>query len=243
MFDDFLKNCTMNDEIKPTRKRVKKNISVVRSLVANDGAEAKRKIRLKPLIIAAVIMATSAVLLFTASGSTKEAIFNFVLDGEKIECKCEDYVDAKGYRRVTFGATLPIYATNFAWIYDVDAPRDKALRFVTDETDSEFMNKLRRYIESDYKTREPEDFGLIFKDSEICEYHIGYLSWDNGFYSTDGVLGGDFMHTGAAYGHPSGTGGIGTDSDGEDNEYNIHYDRETQTKTWRERFYYYIGKE
>lgn len=243
MFDEFLKNCPMDDAIKPSRKRVGKNIAAVKLLVEKEESSmTKRRLRLKPLIIAAAIMLASAASLLTANAATKGAIFNFFLGGKNIEGECDDYVDSKGYRHITYEATLPIYATNFAVIYDIDAPSDKAMRVITDETDREFMDKIRRYLESvyqksDYQTGEPEDFGLVFKESEICIYHVGYLSSDNGFYSSDGMLGGDFMHTGAAYGHPSGFG-----IDEKDIEGGEFYDWETETKTWRETFYYYVGK-
>lgn len=257
MFDDFLKKSPMDEEIKPSKKRVKNNISAVKTLVEKEESPmTRRKFRLKPLIIAAAIMLASAVTLFTANAATKGAIFNFFLGGNKVEGNIDDYVDSKGYRHISFEATLPIYATNFAVIYDVDAPSDKAMRVITDETDRVFMDKIRRYnkawveylnasaaycMNSEHNA-EPEDFdcedfGLVFNDSEICIYHIGYLSWDNDFYSTDGAVGGNFMHTGIAEGHPNGFSIEEKHTEG-----GVHYDWETETKIWRETFYYYVGK-
>lgn len=55
MFDDFLRNCPPEDEIKPSKKRVKKNIAAVRSLIeTEDSTMMKRKFRLKPTIIVVI---------------------------------------------------------------------------------------------------------------------------------------------------------------------------------------------
>lgn len=63
MFDEFLKDCPMNDEIKPSKKRVKKNIAALRSLIeTEESTMTKRKFRLKPLIIAVAVIAGLSVI-------------------------------------------------------------------------------------------------------------------------------------------------------------------------------------
>lgn len=274
----------MEDEIKPSRKRIKKNIAALNSLIEKEeNSMTKRKFVLKPLIIAAVITVSSMLLLITVNASMKGAVVKFLMGGEEIEGAYFDYVDNKGFRHVSFEATLPIYEENFATIYDVDAPREEACRLITDDTDPEFMDKLRQYKDAQGKAREdvkamwaeiyawngrnmhednsdmrdeakreaeeagiidpanepklpePEDFGLVFKDSELCLFRLGYVSKDNGFYTYDGSIGGEFMHMGAAENHPSGVG-----DDDHPNE--CTYDWDNEIKTYRESFFYYVGK-
>lgn len=257
MFDEFLRNCQPEDEITPSKERVEKNISAVMSLIETNDAEendmTKRKIRLKPLIIAAVIAIISGVLLLSTSAVIQTTTISFFMSGEEHDGVYSDYVDSKGIRHISFNAVLPLDEHNFAIIYDVDAPYGENVRVITDETDPDFMNKVRMLFEAKVKYwdgievstitsddvyiyevegedpnyPEPEDFGLIFKDSELCHYN---LSDGRGY--ADGNLGERFMHTGAALGKPSGFHAECT---------NIDY--ENGTKTLKQTFYYYVGKE
>ena len=251
MFDEFLRNSTMEDEVKPSKKRVKKNIAAVNSLInMEEGYMTKRRFRLKPLIIAAVIIILSAVSLLTVNAATQGEWVRFFLRGEEIEGEYYDYIDEDGNRQISFSAVLPIDAENFAVIYDVDAPLGENVRVITDETDPDFMEKLRLYKDADFNVGEAarkaalqpgearitqytppdlEDFGLVFKDSEICTYQL-YIEENSEYYSQ--ILDGKFMHTGAAEGKPSGF----------ERSYS-HYDRENGTRTFKVKFYYYVGKE
>lgn len=223
MFDQFLRNCPMEDKIKPSKKRVRKNIAAVNSLIdMEEDTMTRRKFRLKPLIIAAVIIILSAVSLLTVNAATQGEWVRFFLRGEEIEGEYHDYVDKDGYRQISFSAVLPIDAENFAVIYDVDAPQGENVRVITDETDPDFMDKLRLYKAADFNVEEaarnaaerppedrfdkytppmPEDFGLVFKDSEICTYQL-FFEENSEYYSQ--ILDGKFMHTGAAEGKLSG---------------------------------------
>lgn len=217
MFDEFLRNCPMEDEVKPSNKRVKRNIAAVKSLVEKEGASmTKRRFRLKTLIITAAIAAIaifSVVSLLTVNGDVQGDIYKFSMGGEEIEGEYNDYVDNDGFRHVSFRAVLPIYEQNFALIYDVDAPRGENVRVITDETDPDFMDRIHQYLEaqdehleaykawkaereaeheeSDFDSEdvtitesdekfelppEPEDFGLVLKDSELCSYSAGYVT-------------------------------------------------------------------
>lgn len=258
MFDEFLRNCPPEGEIKPSKKRVKKNIAALKSLIETEGSSmTKRKFRFKPLVIAAVITLFSTASLVIVNASMKGGGVNFRMGGEEIEGEFNDYVDGDGYRHVSFSAVLPIYEANFAIIYDVDAPQGENVRVITDETDPEFMDKLRRYREAIEATSgklvyntsgegfsgrletvdlppKPEDFGLVFKDSEICTFSLGYIGEIYTEFNTfSGELGGEFMHTGAAYGKPAGTDEINGCS----------YDWENEIKTYTNSFYYYVGKD
>ena len=257
MFDEFLRNCRMEDEIKPSEERVNKNISAVMSLIETKDTEesdmTKRKIRLKPLIIAATIAIISGVLLLSTSAVIQTTTISFFMGGEEHDGVYSDYVDSKGIRHISFNAVLPIDEHNFAIIYDVDAPYGENVRVITDETDPDFMNKVRMLFEAKVKYweskmpsnitddnvhvyevegidpdyPEPEDFGLIFKDSEVCHYNLS-----DGRAYADGNLGEKFMHTGAAMEKPSGFHAECTD-----------IDYENGTKTLKQTFYYYVGKE
>lgn len=235
----------------------------------------KRKRRLKPLIIAAAVMIFMLALVVTVNAATEGGLVKFFMGGKEIEGDYIDYVDHKGYRHISFSATLPIYEENFAIIFDVDAPCEEAVRVITDDTDREFMDRIRQYREAEEKffkdlkawyaenniTKEdredpekprifeiqpaeallgrpfpePEDFGLVFKESELCEYRLGYITYGDGFDLKEGEFGGEFMLTGAAWGHPSGS----------DDEYpnECYYDWENEIKTFRISYFYYVGKE
>lgn len=258
MFDELLRNYTMTDEIKPSKKRVKKNITAVKSLIeTKENDVTKRKLRFKPLVIAAVIMIFSMTSLVIVNAATQGALVKFLMGGEKIEGDFNDYVDEQGFRHVSFSAVLPIYEANFAIIYDVDAPQGENVRVITDETDRDFMDKLRRYREAIEATNgklvyntsgegysgrletadlppKPEDFGLVFKDSELCTFSLGFIgeiyTEHNTFF---GELGGEFKRTGAAFGKPTGTDEIN----------GFSFDWENETKTYTNSFYYFVGKE
>lgn len=235
MFDEFLRNCPMEDEIKPSKSRVKNNIDSVKSLIEKEeNSMTKRKLRFKPLIIAAIVVAVSALSLVTVNAAMKGAVVKFLMGGEEIEGEYYDYVDEDGYRHVSFGADLPFYEEKYAIIYDVDAPQGENVRVITEDTDPEFMEKIRLYAEARRKESGPlnhEDFGLVFKDSELCTYNYGFIT-ETQTRSMGGGFGGEFMHTGAAYGKPSGF-----------EEVFSTYDYENETKTYKRAFYYYVGKE
>lgn len=58
MFDDFLRNCKPENEIKPSKKRIGKNVAALRSLLAKeDNSMTKHKFGHKPLIIAMAVIA------------------------------------------------------------------------------------------------------------------------------------------------------------------------------------------
>lgn len=240
---------------------------------------AKRKFYLKPLVIAAVVAAISALTLVSVNAAMQGGVVKFFMGGKEIEGEFYDYVDGDGFRRVSFGAVMPLYEQNFAVIYDVDAPQEEAVRVITDETDREFMDKLRAYkkAQDDYRVErrawleehgltnedilnpdsayntdpnfdkstkpalpEPEDLGLVFKDSELCVYRLGYLTQYDGFSLHDGTLGGNFMQTGDAWGHPSG---FGPNVFGDDEDDAGTFDYENETQTYKYQFYYYVGKD
>lgn len=276
MFDEFLRSCPPEDEIKPSKKRIGKNIAAVRSLIETEESNmTKRGFKAKPLIIAAAVIIFSAASLFTVNAAMQGAVVRFFMGGEEIEGEYYDYVDGDGYRRVSFGAVMPMDEQNFAIIYDVDAPREEAVRVLTEETDPDFFEKLRLYMDagdkfweekdawleehgvtqddikdpdSEYNKSteldmefslthhypESEDFGLVFKDSELCSYHFGFIAKDN-WRVGGGQLGGKFMHIGAAEGMPSGSGSDDPDAG--------LYDWDNETITYKEAFYYYVGKE
>ncbi|MCH5196275.1 MAG: DUF4179 domain-containing protein [Oscillospiraceae bacterium] len=237
MFDEFLRNCQPEDEITPSKERVEKNISAVMSLIKTKDAEendmTKRKVRLKPLIIAAVIAIFSGVLLLSVSAAIQVSTVNFFMGGKELDGEYYDYVDSKGIRHISFNAVLPLDEHNFAIIYDIDAPMGENVRVITDETDPEFMDKLRQYKkavmgDSDMGggTANISDFGITLKDSELLTYT---LKTPNSSFG--GTRGGNFMHTELSRGKPSGF----------NEEYT--YDYENRTKTFKETFYYYVGKE
>ena len=230
MFDEFLKNCRLEDEIKPSEKRVEKNIASLKSLIGREEKNvAKRKFRLKPLIITAVIAIFSGVSLLSVSAAIQENTFNFTIGGSEVEGNFNDYVDSKGYRRVSFEAVLPIDAENYAIIYDVDAPQGENVRVITDDTDTDFMERLRHYImesrqNSNFEDVQAEDFGLVFKNSEYCLF-----SWKFGSSGGSGGFGGKFMDTEII--KPNGF------------HEEFDYDYENGTKKLKQSFFYYVGKD
>ncbi len=274
----------MYDKIKPSKKRVKKNVAALTSLIGTEESSmTKRKFRLKPLVISAAVVIISTVSLFTVNAATKGAIVNFIMGGEEIEGEYYDYVDKDGFRRVSFGAVMPLYEEKFAIIYDVDAPQGENVRVLAPETDPEFFENLGLYLEAQDKAIEkskavwakirawkgeiekngdamdaakqeaieagiidpselpelpkPEDYGFVFKDSELCSWSYGFIDKDDPshFSFHDGYFGGEFMRTGAADGKPHGCG--------DEESGGCHYDYENGTKTYKGSFYYYVGKE
>lgn len=227
---------TMFDKLAPQ----KSDDELLRAVLSGkrEGSMAKRKLRSKPLFIAAVIIIVSLASILTVNAATQGAVVKFFMGGEKLEGSYDDHVDEKGFRHITFEAVLPIYEESYAIIYDIDAPRKDAVRVLTDDTDLEFMEKLRQYDEVAFKCSalpDSEDFGLVFTDSEKCIYNLRYTA-DGGFDFHGGALGGEFMHTGAAEEHRSG---VVIKADG--GEY--VYDWENETKTLTVSIYYYVGKE
>ncbi len=236
----------MYDKIKPSKKRVNKNVAALTSLIGTEeDIMTKRRFRLKPLIISAVIAAISMASLITVNAATKGAIVKFFMGGEEFEGECYDYVDEEGYRRMSFDAVLPVYEDSYAIIYDVDAPQGENVRVITEETDPAFMEKLHLYGEERAKASEakrseetgnyddylaspspdPEDFGITLKHSEYCVYN---LKSGNKYYG--GSVGGDFLKTG---------------EDTVKNGLHIkeHTDYDNGTHTYHHTFYYYAGKE
>ncbi len=204
--------------------------------------------------------ALSAVSLLTVvNAATHGSLVKFIMSDKEIEGEYYDYVDGDGFRHVSFGAVLPIDEENFAVIYNVDAPQGKNVRVITEETDADFINRLRLYREADraacYKTEqtelsedftftvsecsaypEPEDFGLVFKDSELCLYKCDFVTKEDFSGGGEDTLGRKFMYIGAAEGKPSGSG-----SDDAPSKYT--YDWENEIKVFKHSFYYYVGKE
>ena len=229
MFDEFLKSCHMEDEIKPSKKRVQKNIAALNSLIeTEEGTVTKRRFGLEPLLIAAVMTVISLSLVTAAYAATQNSAINFVMGGRAVEGECYDYVDQKGFRHISFSAELPIYVENFVVIYDIDAPKGESVRVITEETDPDFIEKLRSYLESlnDHHPADPEEFGLVFKDSEFCTYTWMYSPGHWG----GGELCGNFRYLEAADGK----------SPHLSEEYS-NFDHKKGTKIFRETFYYYVG--
>lgn len=292
MFDDFLSNCPMEDRIKPPRKRVRKNIAALKSLIeTEENAMTKRRRKLKPLIIAALITIISTVSLLTVNAAMQGAVIKFILGGEKVEGEFYDYVDSDGYRRVSFETVLPLYENKYAFIFDADAPKGENVRVLTPDTDPEFFEKLRLFVEArervdekfnaewdaqreavrkwkgisesdwydlDHEVKsaavdeaekagivepldfprapDPEDYGFVFKDNELCVWTYGHIDKENhsDYRMNYGQFGGKFMDTGAAENMPHGSGVK------EHNE--RHHDYENETTTYKHTFYWYVGK-
>lgn len=198
MFDDFFSSCKLYDEAKPSKKRVSKNIAAVRSLIdseteGNSMTTTKRKIKIKPLIIAAAAVAASMAMLFTVNAATDGNLVKFLFNGEEYSGDTYDYVDKNGVRHLTFDSVVPIEAETYAVIFDADEPdQEKAVRVLTEESDPDFFEKLRAHQEKSEQIREErnalkesgvsedelpefldiEDFGIVLKDREICAYDM-----------------------------------------------------------------------
>lgn len=200
-----------------------------------------KRFRIKPLIIAAAVAAFSVVSLLTVNATMQGALVKFIMGGEEVEGEYNDYVDRRGFRNISFETVLPSRVENFAIIFDIDAPEGEKVRVITKETDPEFMENLIRYAEAIhtsceeyaqtqiYEKADPEDFGLVLKNSQLCTYNLCFDM--RGF---GGSFGGNFMHTGAAEGNPSGV-----------HLENLLNDADTTNETiiYRETLYYYVGKE
>ncbi len=256
----------MYDEIKPSKKRVRKNCAALKSLIEKEESSMKkRKLRLKPLIAAvAAILLVSTVSLFTVVNAAPQEIkVKFKIAGEEVEGKYYDYVDNNGFRQFYLNVVMPITDMNFAVIYDMDAPRGESVRVITGDTDPEFLENLRLYEEARQKAWETaekkttvtedgviveesesfedpplEDFGIILKDSELCSVHFSVNS-ESGYgwtYSQDFDLGGKFMQMGVADGKSSGCGSGAHPNISEP-------DWENGIITWQEAYHYYVGKD
>ena len=226
----------------------------------------KCKTRTKRLVAAAITVFTLLSVVTAANAATEGSVVKFFMEGREIEGDYNDYVDREGFRHIAFSAVLPIDTDNFAVIYDVDKPWGENVRVITEETDPEFIGKIRQYRDAGDKFShdlddwydehnitqedirdpnsefnktfnsaaealgrpepEPEDFGLVFKDSELCSYRFV-----NGEVRTGGYLGGAFMRN-SSDGKPTEVGGE-----------QIKYDTGNATKTFNEYIHYYVGKE
>ncbi|MBD5129498.1 MAG: hypothetical protein HDT43_06190 [Ruminococcaceae bacterium] len=152
MFDEFLRNCPPEDGIKPSKKRVEKNIAAVRSLIEKeDKSMAKRRFYLKPLVIAAAVAAVSALTLVSVNAAMQGAVVKFFMGGEEIEGEFYDYVDIDGFRQILFSAVIPVHEQNFAVICDVDAPQGEKVRVITEYSDPEFIDNIREYRKASNK--------------------------------------------------------------------------------------------
>ncbi len=120
---------------------------------------------------------------------------NFLLGGKNVEREFYDNVDKDGYRNISFRAEIPIDAENYAVIYDIDASEGKNIRVIIDETDLEFMDKLRKRMNI---INGDENDDIQLKDSELVEFE---LSTPRG--SCGGIIGGEFFNSGAAVGKPT----------------------------------------
>lgn len=229
MFDDFLKNCPMEDKLKPSKKRVQKNIAALNSLIeTEEGTVTRQRFRLEPLLIAAVMTIISLSLITVGYAATQNSAINFVMGGRAVEGEYYDYIDKKGFRHISFSAELPIYVENFVVIYDIDAPKGENVRVITEDTDPDFVEKLRLYLEqvNNNIPADPEEFGLVFKDSEFCTYRWMYSPGHFG----GGEICGNFRYLEAADGKAPGLS----------EEYS-NFDYKKGTKIFRETFYYYVG--
>ena len=191
----------------------------------------KRKHKTKRLVAAAITVFTLLSVFTVANAATEGSVVRFFMGGREIEGDYGDHVDREGFRHITFNAVIPIDADNFAVIYDVDKPWGENVRVITEEADPEFVERLRLYHKGicDETYVKPEDFGLVFKDSEICSYRF-----ESGTDRLGGFLGGNFLN---AVKPPDGkVTKVG--SGGE-----IEYDTENATKTFKETICYYVGKE
>jgi len=258
MFDDFLRNCPMYDEIKPSKKRVKKNFAALKSLIETEGSSMPKHIlRLKPLVVAAVIIIISAVsLLMVVNAAPQEVIVNFTMGGEEFEGKYYDYVDNGGVRHIYFTADgLPMDEPDIALVYDIDAPQGENVRVLTDDTDPDFFENVRSYIAADKKaweeadkevtvtedgvtvytcdvyTIDPEEFGLVFKDNEYCDVHLEYDETNR-----HEQFGGLFIDKCEDEGKPA-------NSNDPDHPGGLRYDLENETYSILNSFCYYVGKE
>ena len=225
MFEEFFRHCKLKAVEKPSKKRISRNIASVMSLVDPEGVILKkRKVRIKPLIVAAVAASVVTLLAVNAAGGGN--LVKFFVGGKQSEGEYRDYIDHDGFRHLVFNAAIPIDLDDYAIIIDVDATYDNALRVITDDNDPEFMDKLRSYAHTE--DREGNDFGLT-RESEVCAWSIREILDDGTRHVSYGFLGEEFMHSGAAEGMKSG--GSISECDNEDN-----------TKTITISFYYYVGK-
>lgn len=259
MFDDFLRDCLMNDKIKPSKKRVKKNYAALRSLIEKEESSMKkRRIKLRLLIAAAAISVVSMVtLLVVGNAAPQEVIVKFTMGGEEIEGKYYDYVDNGGVRHIWFTTADMPYDDKFeiAAIYDMDAPRGENIRILTNDTDPDFFENVRSYVAADKKAWEESDkevtvmdngvtvytsevytidlaeFGLAFEDNEFCT-----VWYSDGSGQNHRQFGGKFIDKCEEEGKPS--------SDHDSAHYDgIRRNLEKGTFTFSDSFYYYVGKD
>ncbi len=252
MFEDFFEKCRPADEVKPSKKRVSKNIAAVRSLIDSEtegNTMTKRKIRIKPLIIAAAAVAAMTATLFTVNAASGGNLVRFFIGGKEVEGGYRDYVDHDGYRHVMFDAVVPGSAENYAVVFDIDEPDyEKAVRVLTDESDPEFFEKLKTHHKeneqimserealkaagaSEDELPEYLDLDITFKDSEYCAWEMKDEEWEPGkMHGFGGGMGGRFMNTGSAAGKPSSS--MHSEHLNEDGTKTLHFELE-----------YYVGLE
>ena len=219
MFEDFLQSCPMQDEIFPTKKQIRKNISAVNKLISSENSGRRIK-KFRPLFIAAIALISVLSVFITVSAVLKGEPINFLMGGKNVEGEFYDQINKEGYRNISFRAEIPIDANNFAVIFDIAAKEGENVKVITDETDLEFMNKLRKRMNiiKDYKI----DDNIQLKDSELVAFE---LTRPGG--SCGGTIGGEFFNSGAAYGKHS--------------KFVEEYEYKETTKILKVTFSYYVG--
>ena len=115
MFEDFLQSCPMQDEIFPTKKQIRKNISAVNKLISSENSGRRIK-KFRPLFIAAIALISVLSVFITVSAVLKGEPINFLMGGKNVEGEFIDQINKDGYRNVSFRAEIPIDANNFAVI-------------------------------------------------------------------------------------------------------------------------------
>lgn len=180
IYENILGNLTPSelDELAPADFNAKAPRGALKRIektaVEKTGIRAKRrKTHLKPLIIAAAAVVASTATLFTVNASMEGNLVRFFVGGKEVEGSHRDYVDHDGYRHVTFEAVVPLEFNNYALIVDVDADNDEFVRVFTEDTDPEFMNKLRQYHAAN------EDWGR-----KISEVYDKVCTWKGVDYKT-----------------------------------------------------------
>ena len=199
----------------------------------------KRKLNVKKrIIMLSVLIMITALIAVMANAAGDSGLVKFLFNGKEYSGGIYDYIDEDGFRHVGYEVELPTYEENYAIIFDADAPSGENIRAITEETDPEFFEKLGLYHEAFSKgPADPEDFGLLLKDNELCTYRIGTLT--NG---SCGSFGGEFMRVGAAADKPSGIGEINDDKKS-GVFYDWDFENETyfETKICRDGIFYYVG--
>lgn len=201
MFDDFLRNCKPEDEIKPSKKRVKKNVAALRLLIEkDDNSMTKRKFRLKPSIIVVIAVIAGLSVITGAASIIRHNGFLFEEGhapgvGDYFVIITENAGDApKTIEKLCYDNNLPAKYKQFSeedytpdsesvWMRYYDSEAGSGILTIIQVTKSSFVDPLSSEVEcSPAEIKGHNGFKIVDNTNDDVGMVINQVMWDCGEY-------------------------------------------------------------